>query len=122
MKNIKKFESFNQKINEHGETKNYMFFGNLQTIKRLVDEMLEMNETELDSILTEHDWASDHISVATENLEHVFNFLAGNNSQEETEKPLLGGPESSHTVQDNHMRNMVKPEDDENIKGFEDFQ
>ena len=121
MNNIKKFDSFNQKVNENGETKNYMFFGNLQTIKRLVDEMLEMNETELDSILTEHDWASDHISVATENIEHVFNFLAGNNSEEETENSLLGGPESSHTVHDNHMRNMTSEEDD-NIKGFENFQ
>ena len=109
------------KENHDGGIKNYMFFGNLQTIKRLVDEMLEMNETELDSILTEHDWASDHISVATENLEHVFNFLAGNNSEEETENSLLGGPESSHTVNDNHMRNMTSEEDD-NIKGFEDFQ
>ena len=88
MNNIKKFDSFNQKVNENGETKNYMFFGNLQTIKRLVDEMLEMNETELDSILTEHDWASDHISVATENIEHVFNFLAGNNSEEERAKAI----------------------------------
>jgi hypothetical protein len=106
MNNIKNFSSFNQKVNEHGETKNYMFFGNLQTIKRLVDEMLEMNETELDSILTEHDWASDHISVATENIEHVFNFLAGNNSDEQQheEKPL------------------GEPEEDNNIKGFEDFQ
>ena len=118
MNNIKKFDSFNQKVNEHGETKNYMFFGNLQTIKRLVDEMLEMNETALDSILTEHDWASDHISVATENIEHVFNFLAGNNSEEETENPLLGGPESSHTIHDR----SASDEGDNNIKGFEDFQ
>lgn len=113
MKNIKNFDSFNRVnsenwIGEHQETKNYMFFGNLQTIKRLVDEMLEMNENELDSILTEHDWASDHISVATENIEHVFNFLAGNKTGEETENKLLDGTESSG--------------EDDNVKGFEDFQ
>jgi hypothetical protein len=109
-------------LKEHQETDNYMFFGNLETMKRLVDELLEMDKSEIDSILSEHDWASDHISVATENLEQVFDFLAGHNSPEE--KPLLGGPESSHTVHDNHMRDMVKPEEEEpkNIKGFEDFK
>ncbi len=93
-----------------GETSNYMFFGNLKTIKRLVDEMLEMDETEVDSILTNgHNWAVDHIATSKDDVEEVFNFLAGNNSPEE--KPILGGPESSHTVHDNNMRNMVKPED-----------
>lgn len=115
MNNIKSFNSFNndnnqtELVKEHGETQNYMFFGNLKTIKRLVDEMLEMDESKVDQILKEHDWASDHISVATENLEQVFDFLAGNNSTEEN--PLLGGPESSYTTHDNNMRNMVKPED-----------
>jgi hypothetical protein len=113
MNNIKSFNSFNNNqtelVKEHGETQNYMFFGNLQTIKRLVDEMLKMDESKVDQILKEHDWASDHISVATENLEQVFDFLAGNNQTEE-ENPL-GGPESSHTTHDNNMRNMVKPED-----------
>ena len=69
-------------LKEHQETDNYMFFGNLKTIKRLVDELLEMDEAELDAILTEHDWASDHVSVATENLEQVFDFLAGRDNSE----------------------------------------
>lgn len=60
-----------------GETSNYMFFGNLETMKRLVDMLLEMDKSQIDNILNEHDWASDHISVATENLEQVFDFLAG---------------------------------------------
>lgn len=62
-------------LREHRETQNYMFFSNLETIKRLVDEMLEMDEQSLDHMLSEHDWASDHISVAAENIEHVFNFV-----------------------------------------------
>lgn len=69
-------------LKEHQETENYMFFGNLKTIKRLVDGLLEMDEAELDAILTEHDWASDHVSVATENLEQVFDFLAGHEHSE----------------------------------------
>ncbi len=111
MNNIKSFNSFNndnKSVKENAETQNYMFFGNLKTIKRLVDEMLEMDETEVDAILTNgHNWAVDHIATSKDDVEEVFNFLAGNNSEEEIEKPLLGGPESH----DNNMRNMVKPED-----------
>jgi hypothetical protein len=120
MNNIKSFNSFNndnskiESVKENTETQNYMFFGNLKTIKRLVDEMLEMDEKEVDSILTNgHNWAVDHIATSKDDVEEVFNFLAGNNSEEETEKPLLGGPESSHTAHDNNMRNVVKPEDDD---------
>jgi hypothetical protein len=71
---------------ENKETSNYMFFGNLETIKRMVDELLEMDEQVLDKILSEHDWASDHISVATENLEQVFNFLSNYSTTDETEE------------------------------------
>lgn len=137
MNNIKGFDSFNEKkeVNKkeliteenHEEgTQNYMFFGNLKTIKRLVDTMLEMDESEVDNILTNgHNWAVDHIATSKDDVEEVFNFLAGvmdiDTFETEEEKPLLlGGPESSHTVHDNHMRDMTK--EDENIKGFEDFQ
>jgi hypothetical protein len=94
-------------LKEHKETNNYMFFGNLQTIKRLVDEMLEMDETELDAILSEHNWALDHIATSKDDVEEVFNFLAGHESPKSAEeKPLLGGPESSHTVHDRTAKNF----------------
>ena len=114
------------KENHDGGIQNYMFFGNLKTIKRLVDKMLEMDEAEVDSMLTNgHNWALDHIATSKDDVEEVFNFLAGHSEEHEEEhheeKPLLGGPESSHTVHDNHMRD-VSSKDDENIKGFEDFQ
>jgi len=63
-------------------TENYMFFGNLKTMKRLVDMLLEMDEEHIDKLLTEHDWASDHISSATENLEQVFDFFAGTQGED----------------------------------------
>jgi hypothetical protein len=101
------------KENHDGGPQNYMFFGNLKTIKRLVDEMLEMDEAEVDAMLTNgHNWALDHIATSKDDVEEVFNFLAGHNDEE---KPLLGGPESSHSEHDARHR------DDENIKGFEDF-
>ena len=35
------------------------------------------------------------------------------------EKPILGGPESSHTVHDNHMRNQIKQEEGEEEETYE---
>ena len=94
-----------------GGVQNYMFFGNLKTIKRLVDEMLEMDEAQVDAMLTNgHNWALDHIATSKDDVEEVFNFLAGHADEHEEErheeKPLLGGPEE---------------EGEDNIKGFEDF-
>ena len=105
------------KENHDGGTQNYMFFSNLKTIKRLVDEMLEMDEAEVDTMLTNgHNWALDHIATSKDDVEEVFNFLAGHDDEEHhEEKPLLGGPESSHSEHD------AKYKDGENIKGFEDF-
>lgn len=76
MKHIRKFNEDLKTNDNYGRTENYMFFNNLNAIKRSVDEMLQMDESKIDSILSEHDWASDHISVANENIEHVFNFLS----------------------------------------------
>lgn len=98
-------------LKEHQETENYMFFGNLKTIKRLVDELLEMDEAELDAILTEHDWASDHVSVATENLEQVFDFLAGHSHEEYSEMDEVA-PEHKEAMEDS---------EEDLVKGFESF-
>lgn len=132
---IKSFNNFN-KTNEHQETQNYMFFGNLQTIKRLVDEMLEMDESKLDSILSEHDWASDHISVATENLEQVFDFLAGHDSPEHSHENEMEDEYTFDSEDENETENeteeiisgpevMEQPEDEletKNIKNFNNFK
>lgn len=94
MKNIKTFESFADHdfeptqmqpameptldTKKHGaEYENYMFFGNLKTIKRLVDSLLEMDEAQVDKILSNgHAWADDHIATSKDDIEEVFNFLA----------------------------------------------
>jgi len=88
-------------LKEHQETDNYMFFGNLETMKRLVDKLLTMDQSQIDAILNEHDWASDHISVATENLEQVFDFLAGHNSLENGMESEMG-EESQEEEEEHH--------------------
>lgn len=121
-------------LKEHQEHSNYMFFGNLETMKRLIDELMNMDHSKIDSILTEHDWASDHISVATENLEQVFDFLAGHNSPEgeefhsEDEEDFNDeeveefGNEESEEEFTSEEPNEVEDEMSSKIKGFEDFQ
>lgn len=111
-------------LKEHQETQNYMFFGNLKTIKRLVDEMLEMDESELDSILSEHNWALDHIATSKDDVEEVFNFLAGHNSPHHHEDEL--DDEYTMMHHDKHHEEDEHSEEGEemggNIKSFGDFK
>jgi hypothetical protein len=81
-------------VKEGNEEENYMFFSNLETIKRLVDKLLEMDKTEIDTMLKEHDWASDHITSSKDDIEEVFNFIAGNEDQEHDKSldNLFGNP------------------------------
>jgi hypothetical protein len=48
----------------------------------LFDELLQMDKSEIDAMLTEHDWASDHITSSKDDIEEVFDFIAGNEDQE----------------------------------------
>ena len=52
-----------------------MFFQNLKTIQKSVECMLEMDSEEVDKLLHDHDWASDHISSSQDDIEEVCNFL-----------------------------------------------
>ena len=63
---------------DHHETENYMFFGNLETLKRLIDFMLKMDPLKVDEILKNgHSWAVDHIATSKDDIEEVANFLIG---------------------------------------------
>jgi hypothetical protein len=65
-------------IKEEGEpnTQRYMFFSNLEQMKRQCEILLEMGQEEIESILDNgHDWAQDHISEAKNNMDQVFDFI-----------------------------------------------
>jgi hypothetical protein len=81
-------------VKEGHEEENYMFFSNLETIKRLVDKLLEMDKTEIDIMLKEHDWASDHVTSSKDDIEEVFNFIAGNEDKghDKSLDNLFGNP------------------------------
>jgi hypothetical protein len=60
---------------EH-ENNRYMFFSNLEQIKRQAELLLELDDDMIHQILENgHDWADDHITVAKENLDQVFDFF-----------------------------------------------
>jgi hypothetical protein len=73
---INKGVSENMETEMESHNENYMFFANIETICRMVSEMLEFNNMEVDTLLGEgHDWAEDHISSAKENVHQVFDWL-----------------------------------------------
>ena len=69
-------ESLRRLVNEQPKESNYMFFSNLEQMKRQCELLLELDRSEVDSILSNgHDWADDHISTAKENMDQVFDFM-----------------------------------------------
>ena len=72
---------------EHGETTNYMFFGNIETIHRYASSILECDLDEIDQLLDEgHNWAESHVSSAKETLSHVYNFLTNKSDYEKVDE------------------------------------
>lgn len=120
-------------LKEHQETQNYMFFSNLKTIKRLVDEILEMGEAEVDQILTDgHGWAIDHIATSKDDVEEVFNFLASHcaegcscNPESEKREPVENEKElyqePSHEETEGRLANKDLEDEMKNIKSFGKF-
>jgi hypothetical protein len=69
-----------EQMKEHA---NYMFFSNLQQIKRQCEMMLDMDPDMIDKIIQDgHDWADDHISEAKTNMDQVFDFFKNQMSKE----------------------------------------
>jgi hypothetical protein len=59
-----------------GSELNYMFFGNLETIKRAIDELIQMDRSQIDDILKNgHEWAVDHIASSVDDIQEVYSFL-----------------------------------------------
>ncbi len=68
------------------KTGNYMFFGNLEQIKRQCELLLELDENQINELLNNgHDWADDHITVAKENLDQVFDLIMNQTKGNDTE-------------------------------------
>jgi len=68
------------------KSQRYMFFSNLEQMKRQCEILLDMDQDMVESILDNgHDWAQDHISESKNNMDQVFDFLMN-----ETERDGMG--------------------------------
>ena len=72
-------KKYNKKsVKEGGDnaTENYMFFSNLKQMHRQIELLMKINPETIEMILQNgHDWADDHITVAKENMDQVFDFI-----------------------------------------------
>ena len=70
-------------VNEQENTR-YMFFSNIEQMRRQCDILLEMDKSMVEEILENgHDWAQDHISEAKNNMDQVFDFLMNETESED---------------------------------------
>ena len=73
-----------KKVLKEQEVADYMFFSNLQQIKRQCEILLDMDPQQIDEIINEggHDWADDHVTEAKNNMDQVFDFLMNETKKE----------------------------------------
>lgn len=61
---------------DHNEHQNYMFFANISNIKKMCEEILEMDHSKVDHILSDgHGWATDHVATSKDDVAEVYDFL-----------------------------------------------
>ena len=72
-----------RKVLQEQKNERYMFFSNLEQMKRQCEMLLDLDESQIESILDNgHDWAQDHISEAKNNMDQVFDFLMNETNEE----------------------------------------
>ena len=85
-----------KKVLSEQENERYMFFSNLEQIRRQCGLLLDLDKQMVESILDNgHDWAQDHIAEAKNNLDQVFDFLMNESKKD--------GMELSMDVEDKDM-------------------
>jgi hypothetical protein len=76
---MKNLDSIIKKVlreEDENRSTRYMFFSNLEQMKRQCEMLLDMDENEIENILEHgHDWAQDHIAEAKNNMDQVFDFI-----------------------------------------------
>jgi hypothetical protein len=84
-----------KKVLEEQRSDRYMFFSNLQQIRRQMDIMLEMDPKIIEGVLENgHDWAQDHIATAKESIDQVFDFFMNKEKEEDViipDKDMMEG-------------------------------
>ena len=82
---------------KESEGERYMFFSNLEQMRRHCDLLLDLDHNQVEEILKNgHDWAQDHIAESKNNMDQVFDFL-------------MNETKSTHKMQD-EVRYPMEPE------------
>jgi hypothetical protein len=82
-------------LNEQ-KSERYMFFSNLEQMRRQCDLLLDFDRSMVESILDNgHDWAQDHIAEAKNNMDQVFDFMMNESKKD--------GMELSMNIDDKDM-------------------
>ncbi len=93
----------------HHDVQFYMFFQNLKTIKRHVDEILKMDKSQIDDLLKGgHDWASDHIAVSKDDIQEVAEWI-----KNEIEGDSMGSDMPHHGEEEVEDTELLITEPDE---------
>ena len=83
-------------LREEKESSRYMFFSNLEQMRRQCDLLLDFDRSMVESILDNgHDWAQDHIAEAKNNMDQVFDFMMNESKKD--------GMELSMNIDDKDM-------------------
>jgi hypothetical protein len=95
----KTMDQINMQGNDYHDRGNrYMFFSNLQQMRRQCDILLDMDPEMVEGVLENgHDWAQDHIAEAKNNMDQVFDFLMNESKKY--------GMELSMNIDDSDMMN-----------------
>jgi hypothetical protein len=87
------------------ETQRYMFFSNLEQMHRQIGLLLDLDESDIESILDNgHDWAQDHIAEAKNNLDQVFDFLMNETKSGDSWK-------SEEVIEDINLNDLAMADD-----------
>jgi len=72
------------------ESSRYMFFSNLEQMRRQCDILLDFDQSMIEDILENgHDWAQDHIAEAKNNMDQVFDFLMNEKEGEDHSDDIM---------------------------------
>ena len=84
MKNLDSIIKKVIKETKEDRSSRYMFFSNLEQMRRQCDLLLDLDRDMIESILEHgHDWAQDHIAEAKNNMDQVFDFLMNESKKDE---------------------------------------
>ena len=101
-----------KKVIAEQETENYMFFGNLEQIKRQCELLLSFDKQMIENLLQNgHDWADDHVSEAKNNMDQVFDFIM-NEKEKGQNINEASSPAQQAAIAINMKKKGIKPKNE----------